>query len=118
MKGLKSVLLIPALLILALLTLATYLVFSMTVERYMQEESRREIRGLVLAVSPFADRVFRVPDDLDTITPSQLALRWLFTRGMDLFAAFSSGSPDRIRENWRALDLELPQAEADRLCSE
>ncbi len=51
-------------------------------------------------------------------TPSQLALRWLFTRGMDLFAAFSSGSPDRIRENWRALDLELPQAEADRLCSE
>ena len=65
---------LPFLLILALLTLATYLVFSMTVERYMQEESRREIRGLVLAVSPFADRVFRVPDDLDTITPSQLAL--------------------------------------------
>ena len=38
---------LPFLLILALLTLATYLVFSMTVERYMQEESRREIRGLV-----------------------------------------------------------------------
>ncbi len=65
---------LPVLLILVLLTVTTYLVFSMTVERYMQEESQREIRGLLLAVSPFADRVFRVPDDLDTITPAQLAL--------------------------------------------
>ena len=65
---------LPVLFILALLTLTTYLVFSMTVERYMEEESRREIRGLLLAVSPSADRVFRIPDDLDTITPSQLAL--------------------------------------------
>lgn len=51
-------------------------------------------------------------------TPSQLALRWLFTRGMNLFAAVSSENPDRIRQNWESLDVELSQQDADRLCGE
>lgn len=51
-------------------------------------------------------------------TPAQLALRWLFTRGMNLFAAVSSENPARIQANWDALDIELSQKEADGLCKE
>ena len=51
-------------------------------------------------------------------TPSQLALKWLFTRGMNLFAAVSSENPARIQANWDALDIELSQKEADGLCKE
>lgn len=46
-------------------------------------------------------------------TPSQLALRWLFTRGLNLFAAVGSTRPERIRENLAALSIPLSREEAD-----
>ena len=46
-------------------------------------------------------------------TVSQLALRWGFSQGMNLFAAVGSTSPQRMLENWQALDLPLSKEEAD-----
>ena len=65
---------LPVLLVLVLLPLTTYLVFNMTADQYMRDESEKELKGVLLAARPTADRIFREPDDLDTITPKQLAL--------------------------------------------
>ncbi len=46
-------------------------------------------------------------------TLSQLALRWLFTRNLNLFAAVGSTQPRRMAENWAALDIPLTKEEAD-----
>lgn len=51
-------------------------------------------------------------------TVSQLALRWGFSQGMDLFAAVGSTSPERMLENWKALDVPLSQEEADWLAAD
>ncbi len=46
-------------------------------------------------------------------TVSQLALRWGFSQGLELFAAVGSTSPERMLENWKALDVPLSDSEAD-----
>lgn len=51
-------------------------------------------------------------------TLSQLALAWCFTRGFNLFAAVGSTRPERVEENYQALQIQLTHEEADWLCKE
>ena len=48
-------------------------------------------------------------------TVPQIAMRWIFSQGMNTFAVVSSSKPDRIQENLAALQINLTQAEADYL---
>ena len=48
-------------------------------------------------------------------TVAQIALKWLFTQGLNVFALVGSSSPERIAENAAALDITLTREEAARL---
>ncbi len=45
-------------------------------------------------------------------TVSQLAIAWMFKQGLNLYGAFTSANPRRIRENIKALSVPLTQEEA------
>ena len=49
------------------------------------------------------------------VTVPQLAVAWLFHQGIDEYAVISSSSPERMRDNLAALELELTEAENDYL---
>ncbi len=46
------------------------------------------------------------------VTVPQLALRWIFSQGLNTFAIVSSASPDRMRQNLDALRIPLTDEEA------
>lgn len=48
-------------------------------------------------------------------TVAQLSLAWLFSSPMNMFAAVSTSSPERMAQNIAALDIELTPAERDYL---
>ena len=48
-------------------------------------------------------------------TVAQLSLAWLFSSPMNMFAAISTSSPDRMAQNIAALDIKLTPAERDYL---
>ena len=48
-------------------------------------------------------------------TVTQIALRWLYTQDMNVFAVVSTKNPERMKQNIAALDIELTQEEIDYL---
>ena len=46
------------------------------------------------------------------VTVPQLALRWIFSQGLNTFAIVSSASPERVRQNLAALQIPLTDEEA------
>jgi aryl-alcohol dehydrogenase-like predicted oxidoreductase len=49
------------------------------------------------------------------VTPAQLALAWLLSRGDDVAPIPGTKRPARLEENWGALDVELTPADLDRI---
>ena len=49
------------------------------------------------------------------VTVPQIAMRWIFGQKMNTFAVVSSSKPGRIRDNLKALTLEMTQEELDYL---
>ena len=48
-------------------------------------------------------------------TVAQLSVAWLFSSPMNMFAAISTSSPQRMAQNIAAMDIELTQTERDYL---
>ena len=45
------------------------------------------------------------------VAVSQIAMSWIFRRGMNVFAVVSTSSPERLRQNAEATEIDLTEAE-------
>jgi aryl-alcohol dehydrogenase-like predicted oxidoreductase len=71
------------------------------------EENIRANRRLVAQVEVIATEL--------GITPAQLALAWVLSRGNQVVAIPGTTSPDRVTENAAAVDVRIPSAELARI---